>query len=230
MANTRVSGVLQQVGGSGNISITVQAGDSIVVCGVVSNTSASVTGITWDSAGDNQALTQIGTHQANNVHTQCMWYLDGTTSGKTGNLSVSSTAGTWFYYVQILRGTPGMSILSTSDAATGTSTTPTVSLTGVSANATIVAIVSNDNSFGSGNYTAGAGYTKVLTGASNATDNYPNPNSYAAAEYLVDAGASGNKSVTFTAASSPWMMKAAAFSTAGGGGGGGIVRQMLMHH
>lgn len=218
MANTRPFATLQQIGGSGNISVTVQAGDSIVVCCITNSTTATVTGITWDSAGDNQPLSQIGAHQANNVHTHCMWYLDGTTSGKTGNLSVSS-ADSWFYYVTILRGTPGTAILSQSGEATGTSTTPTVSLTGVSANATIIGIVSNDNSFGSGNYSAGAGYTKVLTGASNSTDNYPNPNSYAASEYLLDAGSSGAKSVTFSASSSPWMMKAAAFSTADVGGG-----------
>lgn len=98
--------------------------------------------------------------------------------------------------------------------STGNSTNPTTSLTTSNANEMIVAVQSN----GSADATAGSGYTLIAL---------PNTFWFDEAEYNLDAGVAGSKTVDFAAGSAQWMVKAAAFKASGGGGGGGVTYSQL---
>jgi hypothetical protein len=209
--------------------VSVTAGRTLVVTSTGSTTTANITSVVWDPTGDNQAFTEIDSVQRNDIHSQWIFVLGSVTSTKSGIVKVTYDAAfAATAHVTELSGTNVGSPVGDSGAATGTSTTPRVSLN-CAANSTIIALVSNNSSFGASVITQGAGYTKLTTSSTSGADEYANVNSFDAHEYLVDSGSAGTKTVDFAfAGSSPWIIRAVEIKAAGGAPTS-ILLQMLLN-
>lgn len=218
MANTRVQGKQHQAaGGVIDLTLSVTAGNTLVAQIVGDTTTANITSVVWDSAGDNQAFTEVGTVQRNNIHSHWMFVLASVTSTKSGVIRATQSAGFGAgMHVTEVSGTDTAAVVDNHGTNSGTSATPSMSLTTNSANSSIFAMVSNDNSFGAGSTAAGSGYTKITTGSTDDVDQFQNANSYSASEYDMDADAAGSKTVDFAfGGSSPFIIRSLAIKTAG---------------
>lgn len=205
-----------------------------IVSGAASTASFAVTagnqliaGVAWAHTTDNtitisslvcngQNFTLIGSPQrgaysSNQEGIQLAYLQNVASSGPVSvdlTMSSSSFSLTGSFFILEVSGGDTASFASANQAANGTSSTPSLSITTASANEMIVGVIGASGSAG-GEPTPGATYTAIpLVDAGG----------YNTGEYKLDAGAAGAKTVDFSlAASTFWMLSAASFKLAGAG-------------
>jgi hypothetical protein len=199
---------------SGNNSFTLTltgttAGRSIVV-GVAWQSAFSTVSTVSCSGESNLTLHGSPTQTANLSKLQFASLGNNTGGGdKTITITMSGTASAnnqASAYAVELSGTNSASVFDTTNGSTGTSSSPSTSVTtGAEGNAIFALAVAD--STGSGDFTAGSGYTLIsMTDSSNRQFQ---------GQYDVDAGAAGSKTVDFgLGGSQTWAVLAGSFSIA----------------
>lgn len=166
-------------------------------------------------------MTLIGSPQGGGPSSdQVQWAIldDITTSGAKDVVATFSAANQSLMGVWRLSGCNPGSMVDVSNATNGTGTNPSVSLTTTVANAAVFGYVTNNGSESATN--TGAGYTD---------EPIANYQWYATAEYDLDVGATGSKTVDFTnGTSSTYVITAIALDA--GAGGGGPSLQIIGHN
>ena len=191
----------------GALSLTASAGDTIIVGIGWYSTTVTITGVTVSSNSD--ATVRGSTQTGGPSDGRIAWYvLDNVTTG--GALTVSYTLSGAVNSKGIAWAVSGANTSSAVDTTQGGtnagSANPSVSITTANANSAIFAMQIN----GSGVPDAGSGYTLE--------DTETHAVWYEAAEYDIDVGAAGSKTVDFVEGSSNWVMHAIAINTAAAGG------------
>jgi hypothetical protein len=153
-------------------------------------------------------LTLIGAQTGGPLNSRSQWAVLESVTGTgsktaTANLSASPT-NEMCVAMWRLSGTDTAALVNTNNGASGTSAAPTVSLTTTAAGCAIFAVTTNDN----GEATVGSGYTDEAIA---------NIAWYDTAEYDIDAGGAGSKTVDFSlGGSGGWVINAIAIKAAGG--------------
>lgn len=208
MAIVREAFATAKTSGLASGSATIATWAAGETCVALINWYGTVTLNTVTMAGESN-LTILGSPQTggpNNGRSQ--WAVLNNVTG-TGSKAVTAnfSASTDFNVtIWRLSGTDTSGAADGSPAgATGTSTTPSVGITTSVANAAIFAGISSDGSQPSA---PGSGYT---------LETLANAYWYDGAEYDIDVGAAGSKTVDATITSGLWIINALAIKPAGGG-------------
>ncbi len=208
MAWTLGAGPVTNASGGAGTSLAVNltgttAGRSIIVGVMWNSTTSTITSITCTGESN---LTLIGSPQRSaggaDKGIQLAYLANNTGGGsKTITVNLSGSGFLSIFAVEYAGGNIA-SLLDTSNSAAAASSNPSTSLTTTSNNSLIVSIVCSDSGV---NSTPGSGFTAISVDDSNgATD----------AEYKLDAGTAGSKTVDYTNASTNnWVIYAAAFNT-----------------
>ena len=173
-------------------------------------TSGSTLNSISDSAGNSWTIVGPGTNNAGWVPWGAYCLNNTSYSGNDYVTPVISSASANGYIVfgGELIGGPATSLLGASNENTGTSASPSVTLSGVAAGSAIVATVVNNNA---ATPSSGSGYTG--TGGNNGTYGY-------ISEYNTGlSSGSGSIAATASMTSGAWNIIAMAFNPLGGGGG-----------
>jgi len=196
---------------SGNVVLNGTTAGRMLVIGIAwqdESAEASITSITINGETNATLIAGSKAHTGSaGDHTQLAFHPNLTAGGNktitvTFDQTVFATFGVMEYAGQDTTTQPDASNNAVASAAD-----PTLSLTTVSANALIVALVTTQG----GEPTAGAGYTLLGTRPNNSFKDED--------EDLLDAGAAGAKTVNFTVAFGLYELSVASFKPAGGGGG-----------
>lgn len=180
---------------------SVAVGHTIVVGCSIHNTA------TLDSVAINgESNATLGTRaDSGSVDDVQMGYLSNVTAAGTKTITFTFSGilfGTVFALA--LNGADTAGALDVANTAVGTGTTASLSLSPATANACIVAMACGNG----GDLTQDTGYTLITL---------PNANWYHEAEYNLDVGAAGVKTVQMTnAGMTAWSLAAMAFKVAGG--------------
>lgn len=122
-------------------------------------------------------------------------------------LSLSATANAIRTLLEFAGAETSLAGAVVSPSATGSGSTPSVTLTSVPANSVIVAYAVSSNVLA-----APSGYSVGRSTQTNWFEEF---------SYILDSGTAGSKTINFGGSNGTWTVAAAAIPIAGGGGGGG---------
>ena len=179
-------------------SVTTQAGDVVVVCGVSENETAGFTTI----SGNSISFTQQQFIQTSGYTTAIVWTGTDAAGGTSWTLSVANNSSTNFGFVcYVFRGSGGIGASNKNNASSGTA--PSVGLTTTQDNSAIVTIA--------GDWLAGTGSSRTWLTINSITPTAGNnlerayydgstPGTYTVySAYWNDAGTAGAKTVGMSA-------------------------------